>query len=65
MTHSAKTLDVAVEDKITSRDVPGAIRVPAASARKLPWRPVLLAGAAIIGLATRRLEKRWGMANEE
>ncbi|MGA3005598.1 MAG: HlyD family secretion protein [Acetobacteraceae bacterium] len=51
MTHSAKTLDVAVEDKITSRDVPGAIRVPAASARKLPWRPVLLAGAAIIGLA--------------
>ena len=51
MAHSAKTLDVAVEDKITSRDVPGAIRVPAASARKLPWRPVLLAGAAIIGLA--------------
>jgi membrane fusion protein (multidrug efflux system) len=51
MTHSAKTLDVAVEDKITSRDVPDAIRIPAASARKLPWRPVLLAGAAIIGLA--------------
>jgi membrane fusion protein (multidrug efflux system) len=51
MTHIAKILDVAVEDKMTSRDVPDAVRVPAASARKLPWRPVLLAGAAIIGIA--------------
>ena len=51
MTHIAKTLDVAVEDKITSRDVPDAIRVPVASAHKLHWRPVLLAGVAIIGLA--------------
>jgi membrane fusion protein (multidrug efflux system) len=51
MTHAAKTLDLAVEDKITSRDVPDAIRVPGAAARKLRWRPVLLAGAAILGLA--------------
>jgi len=51
MTHSPKTLEVALEDKITSRDVPDAIRVPGAALRKLHWRPVLLAGAAIIGLA--------------
>jgi membrane fusion protein (multidrug efflux system) len=51
MTHVAKTLDVAVEDKITSRDVPEAIRAPAAATHKRPWRGVLLAGAAIIGLA--------------
>jgi membrane fusion protein (multidrug efflux system) len=51
MTHSAKTLDVAVEDKISSRDLPDAVRVPAAPARRLHLRPLLLAGAAIIGLA--------------
>lgn len=51
MTHNAKTLDLAVEDKITSRDVADAVRAPAVSARKRSWRPVLLAGAAIVGLA--------------
>jgi len=51
MTHVAKTLDVAVEDKITSRDVPEAVRVPAAATGKRHWRSALLAGAAIIGLA--------------
>jgi membrane fusion protein, multidrug efflux system len=51
MTHVAKTLDVTVEDKITSRDLPEAVRVPHAPARKLPWRPMLLAGVAVIGLA--------------
>jgi len=51
MTHIAETVDVAIEDKVTSRDVPDAVRIPAASVRKLPWRSVLLAGAAILGLA--------------
>jgi membrane fusion protein, multidrug efflux system len=51
MTHSAKTLDVAIEDKISSRDLADAVRVPPTPARKLGWRPVLLAGVAIIGLA--------------
>jgi membrane fusion protein (multidrug efflux system) len=51
MTHIAKTLDVAVEDKITSRDVPEAVRVPATATRKRAWRGALVAGAAIIGLA--------------
>jgi membrane fusion protein, multidrug efflux system len=51
MTHIANTLDLTVEDKITSRDVPDTVRVPAAASRKLPWRGVLLAGAAVIGLA--------------
>jgi membrane fusion protein (multidrug efflux system) len=51
MTHVAKTLDVAVEDKITSRDVPEAVRVPATATRKRAWRGALVASAAIIGLA--------------
>jgi membrane fusion protein (multidrug efflux system) len=51
MTHVAKTLDVAVEDKITSRDVPESVHVPAATTGKRHWRSALLAGAAIIGLA--------------
>ena len=59
MTHIANTLDLKVEDKISSpgdvpparRDLQDAVRVPAAAPRKFHWRPVLLAGAAIIGLA--------------
>jgi membrane fusion protein, multidrug efflux system len=51
MTQIAKTLDVAVEDKITSRDMPEHVRVPAAGTRKLHWRSALLAGAAVIGIA--------------
>lgn len=59
MTHIAKTLDLAIEDRIASpgdvtpsaRDLPETIRVPAAAAKARRWRPALLAGAAILGLA--------------
>jgi membrane fusion protein (multidrug efflux system) len=51
MTHSTKTLDVAVEEKISSRDMQDAVRTPAAQVGKLNWRRALLAGAAILGLA--------------
>jgi membrane fusion protein (multidrug efflux system) len=52
MTHIAKTLDLAVEDKLetTSREGPGAVRVPAA-VRRVGWRPVLLGGAALLAVA--------------
>jgi membrane fusion protein, multidrug efflux system len=54
MTHITKTLDLEIEGKITSpgasgssaRDVQGIAQV-----RHLRWRPVLLAGAAVIAVA--------------
>ena len=56
MTHIAKTLDFAVEDKIAtdrapSRDLPDNVRVPAAAARQIRWRPLLLAGVAVVAIA--------------
>ena len=59
MTHVATTLDFEIEDKIASpgeaalvgRDIPGSVRVPANKARRIGWRPLLLAGAAIAAAA--------------
>ena len=59
MTHIAKTMDRAIDDKVAfpgnaspaSRDLPGAARVPASRTRGLSWRPALLAGAAILAAA--------------
>jgi membrane fusion protein (multidrug efflux system) len=55
MTHVAKTLDFALEDKIAS---PGAgapllddRQTTGGSTRRTPWRAVLLAGVAVIGVA--------------
>jgi membrane fusion protein (multidrug efflux system) len=59
MTHVANTLDLAVEGKITSpgdvppaaRDLQDTIRVRPAPALRFRWRALLLAGAAVIGIA--------------
>jgi membrane fusion protein (multidrug efflux system) len=59
MTHISKTMDLAIEDKIaspvetptSSREFQDIVRVPPAAARHLPWRPLLLAGAALIAVA--------------
>jgi membrane fusion protein (multidrug efflux system) len=64
MTHIAKTLDFAIEDRFAvpgdtprgdvpqaSRDLTDAVRVPASRSRRFGWRPVLLAGAALIAAA--------------
>jgi membrane fusion protein (multidrug efflux system) len=58
MTHISTTMDLAIEDKIASpdettlsRDLQDIVRVPPAAGRRLPWRPVLLAGAGLIAIA--------------
>ena len=59
MTHIAKTLDFAVEDKIepAARDFPSPrdgedrVRVPAAVRRRIGWRPLLFAGVGLIAIA--------------
>jgi membrane fusion protein (multidrug efflux system) len=59
MTHIAKTLDLAVEDKIetaardyaTPRDGQDNVRVSAASRRRIGWRQVLFAGVGLIAIA--------------
>jgi membrane fusion protein (multidrug efflux system) len=59
MTHVATTLDFEIENKIAAadeaallgRDIPGSVRVPAGKARRIGWRPLLLAGAAIAAAA--------------
>ncbi len=59
MTHIAKTLDFAVEDKVATpeetrpfgRDLQDVVRLPPARTRRVSWRGVLLAGAAMFGLA--------------
>ena len=56
MTHIAKTLDLEVEDKVASpagtrlsaRDFQDAVAAPA---RHIRWRPLLLAGVAIVAVA--------------
>jgi membrane fusion protein (multidrug efflux system) len=54
MTHVAKNLDLSIEYKINSsdevapRDLPGTVHVPAAPAGRIGWRPLLLAGVALI-----------------
>jgi membrane fusion protein (multidrug efflux system) len=58
MTHISQTMDLAIEDKIASpdegtspREFQDIVRIPTAGARRLPWRPLLLAGAALIAAA--------------
>jgi membrane fusion protein (multidrug efflux system) len=59
MTHIAKTVDFEFEDKIASpgevsplsRDFLEPVRVPAPPVRQFRWRPLLLAGAAIVAIA--------------
>jgi len=59
MTHIAKSLNLAIEDKVASpdevtpeaRDLRRAVPVPGTPARRFRWRPLLLAGAAVIATA--------------
>jgi membrane fusion protein (multidrug efflux system) len=59
MTHIANTVDFEFEDKIASpgeisplsREFHDSIRVPAPPVRHFPWRPLLLAGAAVVAIA--------------